>query len=233
MKATVHVKGIVQGVGFRPFIYNLAVENDLTGYVVNVGDAGVKIVAEGTQKNISEFLNKIKQNKPVLARIESMDVQWVSTKSVHKSFVIKKSIAEKTGEKSIIPPDVSICDKCIQELDDKSNRRYHYFFTTCTNCGPRYTIITHLPYDRPSTTMKPFPLCNECEQEYETPTLTAVSQRAAGRLGQLACGRSHGHRHRALQAAVRLCVDRRRGVPGQRHNRKNAGCPGLYADGTG
>lgn len=169
MKATIHVKGIVQGVGFRPFIYNLAVENDLTGYVVNVGDAGVKIIAEGAQKNIIDFLNKIKQNKPVLAHIENMDVQWVSTKPVHSSFAIKKSITEKTGEKSIIPPDVSICDKCIQELDDKSNRRYNYFFTTCTNCGPRYTIITHLPYDRLSTTMKPFPLCSECQQEYTNP----------------------------------------------------------------
>ncbi len=169
MKATVHVKGIVQGVGFRPFIYNLAVENDLTGFVVNVGDAGVKIVAEGHQKNIINFLKKIREDKPALAHIENMDVQWVSKKPVHKSFVIKKSITEKTGEKSIIPPDVSICNKCIQELEDKSNRRYNYFFTTCTNCGPRYTIITDLPYDRPLTTMKPFPLCNECEQEYTNP----------------------------------------------------------------
>ncbi len=169
MKATVHVKGIVQGVGFRPFIYNLAMENDLTGYVVNMGDAGVEIVAEGSQKNIICFLKKIRENKPALALIEKMDVQWVSKKPVHKSFVIKKSITEKTGEKSIIPPDVSICDKCIQELEDKSNRRHNYFFTTCTNCGPRYTIITNLPYDRPTTTMKPFPPCRECEHEYTNP----------------------------------------------------------------
>ena len=169
MKATVHVKGIVQGVGFRPFIYNLAIENGLTGYVVNVGDAGVKIVAEGNKKNISDFLKKIKEKKPTLAQIETMDVQWNTKKPTHKSFVIKKSITEKTGDKSTIPPDVSICDTCIQELEDKSNRRYNYFFTTCTNCGPRYTIITNLPYDRPTTTMKPFPLCTECEQEYTSP----------------------------------------------------------------
>jgi len=168
MRAEIRVNGIVQGVGFRPFIYRLAVSHALKGYVLNLGDAGVEVVVEGEKKEIKKFIENIEAKKPPLARIDSIDVEWKESRSL-KTFEIKRSSDIKGREASIIPPDIGICDDCIREMTDPSNRRYNYFFTTCTNCGPRYTVIKKLPYDRQNTTMDEFPMCEECHREYTNP----------------------------------------------------------------
>jgi len=168
MQAKIKVNGIVQGVGFRPFIYRIAVANGLHGYVLNLGDAGVEIVVEGEEKKVKKFIEEIEKKSPPLAQIDEMNIQWRKEEGF-KTFKIRKSVTRKEGLPSIIPPDIGICDDCLAEMNDKSNRRYNYFFTTCTNCGPRYTTIKTLPYDRPNTTMDEFPMCNECQKEYTNP----------------------------------------------------------------
>jgi len=168
MQAKIKVNGIVQGVGFRPFIYRIAVSYGLRGYVLNLGDAGVEIVVEGEEKKIKKFIEEIEKKSPPLAQIDEINVQWRKEEGF-KTFKIRKSISRKEGLPSIIPPDIGICDDCLAEMNDESNRRHNYFFTTCTNCGPRYTTIKTLPYDRPNTTMDEFPMCNECQKEYTDP----------------------------------------------------------------
>ena len=168
MRAEIRVNGIVQGVGFRPFIYRLATAHALKGYVLNLGDAGVEVVVEGEREEIKKFIENIEAKKPPLARIDSIDVEWKKNEGL-KTFEIKKSSNVKGREISIIPPDIGICDDCIREMTDPKNRRYNYFFTTCTNCGPRYTVIKKLPYDRQNTTMDEFPMCDDCREEYTYP----------------------------------------------------------------
>lgn len=168
MRAVIQVSGIVQGVGFRPFIYRLATARGLNGYVLNRGDAGVEIVVEGPSGAIDDFLAAMHREAPPLASIESSDLTWKDDEQ-HDGFEIRRSSQERGGGASIIPPDVSICDHCIAEMRDSSDRRHNYFFTTCTNCGPRYTTITGLPYDRPQTTMDAFPMCEVCRTEYTDP----------------------------------------------------------------
>jgi hydrogenase maturation protein HypF len=171
----VHVKlrvtGIVQGVGFRPFIYRIAVNNNLTGYVRNRGDAGVEILLEGTDENVRDFMRNLKEKKPPLAQIHKIVTlsSKDEAKSRYMSFRILRSSEEAELSGSVIPPDVAICDDCLEELRDQSDPRCEYFFITCTNCGPRYTIIQRLPYDRENTTMKNFPMCSFCESEYTDP----------------------------------------------------------------
>jgi len=164
----VQVTGIVQGVGFRPFVYRLAVEYDLVGYVLNRGDAGVEIVAEGPKDPILRFIDDFKQRAPPLAAIDTVVVSW-QEEDGFEIFSIQPSSAKRSSIPSIVPPDVSICEECKGEMACPNDRRYQYFFTTCTNCGPRYTTITGLPYDRPTTTMDVFPLCEECRTEYTDP----------------------------------------------------------------
>ncbi len=168
MRAVVHVSGIVQGVGFRPFIYRLATARGLNGYVLNKGDAGVEIVVEGPRDDIESFVEAMHREAPPLASIESSDVAWKKQER-HDGFEIRRSSHRQGGGASIIPPDVSICRDCIEEMRDPDDRRHRYFFTTCTNCGPRYTTITGLPYDRPQTTMDAFPMCDACRTEYTDP----------------------------------------------------------------
>jgi len=163
------VQGIVQGVGFRPFIYRIAVKNNLVGYVRNLGDAGVRIVVEGDESNISSFLDMLKNDKPPLAVINDLTLKKKSDTGGYTSFVIIKSTEEKTVSGSIIPPDVAICNECLKELRYPEDRRYEYFFITCTDCGPRYTTIRRLPYDKPNTTMDEFPMCENCRAEYTEP----------------------------------------------------------------
>lgn len=169
MRAEIRVSGIVQGVGFRPFIYRTAVENRLVGYVRNRGDAHIEIVVEGKKRNIEYFLRDLKEKKPPLARIHSIITKYLEEKNEFDKFTILKSSKEVEFSGSVIPPDVSICNQCLNELRDPKNKRHNYFFITCTDCGPRYTIIQNLPYDRPNTTMNEFPMCPFCQKEYTDP----------------------------------------------------------------
>ncbi len=169
MRAELKVSGIVQGVGFRPFVYRIAVSNRLFGYVRNRGDAVVEIVVEGEKRNIERFLGDLKHKKPPLAQIYEIIANYGEDKGEFESFGILSSSGNVKVSGSVVPPDVSICDDCLRELRDSKNERYEYFFITCTNCGPRYTIIERLPYDRSNTTMQEFEMCDFCNNEYQEP----------------------------------------------------------------
>ena len=161
------VRGIVQGVGFRPYVYQLARRFGLTGHVLNTGE-GVDIELEGIEKDIEGFFETLLAEPPPLAHITSVTRQALPPKG-DGSFQIMKS---RAGEErsALISPDVCICADCLAELRDPQDRRFRYPFINCTNCGPRYTIIEDIPYDRPNTTMKPFTMCDACRAEYEDPT---------------------------------------------------------------
>jgi len=169
MRVKINVKGIVQGVGFRPFIYRTAVANKLNGYVKNLGDAGVEILLEGTETNVKAFLHDLKQKKPPLAQIYELATIRLRGKDEYKAFTIHRSSKESEHSGSVISPDVAICDECLSELGQPQDRRHDYFFVTCTNCGPRYTIIEQLPYDRENTTMRDFQMCSFCHGQYARP----------------------------------------------------------------
>jgi len=165
----VKVTGIVQGVGFRPFIYRLAVKNGLKGYIRNKGDAGVEILLEGGEDGVRKFLKDLREKKPPLAVIHDVITSQLKGRSRYSEFKILKSSSKAEFSGSIIPPDIAICDECLKEMRDPKDPRYEYFFITCTNCGPRYTIIERLPYDRENTTMREFQMCSFCRREYTNP----------------------------------------------------------------
>jgi len=159
----ISVKGIVQGVGFRPFIYNLAKNYNLKGFVKNTSD-GVIIEVEG--EGISEFIRSIQNKCPPLARIDSIETKELLLKGC-EDFIIIDSVDD--GRFTLVSPDISICDDCLKELLDPSDRRYLYPFINCTSCGPRYSITKKVPYDRPNTTMSVFNMCPRCLSEYNDP----------------------------------------------------------------
>jgi hydrogenase maturation protein HypF len=169
LRVKINVTGIVQGVGFRPFVYRTAVRNGLTGYVRNRGDAGVEILIEGNEQSIHSFLRDLKEKKPPLAQIHDIITTTLTGKNQHTKFTIYKSSEKAELSGSVIPPDIAICNECLRELRDPKDPRYEYFFITCTNCGPRFTIIERLPYDRENTTMREFPMCSFCQKEYTDP----------------------------------------------------------------
>jgi len=169
LRSRIQITGIVQGVGFRPFIYRMAVQNGLSGYVKNRADAGVEILLEGQEQAIQEFLKDLKVRKPPLAQIHRIVTSRLQGKNEYTEFVIKKSSNEAELSGSVIPPDIAICGDCLRELRDPKDPRFEYFFITCTNCGPRFTIIERLPYDRENTTMRTFPMCGFCLKEYKDP----------------------------------------------------------------
>ena len=148
MRLKIQVTGIVQGVGFRPFVYRTAVRNGLSGYVKNRADAGVEILLEGQEQGIRQFLKNLKEDKPPLARFHHIITSKLPGRNEHTEFAIRKSSNEAELSGSVIPPDIAICDDCLRELRDPRDPRFEYFFITCTNCGPRFTIIEKLPYDR-------------------------------------------------------------------------------------
>jgi hydrogenase maturation protein HypF len=160
------IRGAVQGVGFRPFIYRLASEMQLPGWVLN-SPQGVFIEVEGEKPELDLFLLRIQSEKPVPSFIQSLE--YILLDPVHFSgFEIRRS--ERTGTRSaLVLPDIATCEECLSEVLDPGNRRYRYPFTNCTHCGPRFTIIESLPYDRPNTSMKSFEMCRECRDEYENP----------------------------------------------------------------
>ncbi len=166
--ATIKVQGIVQGVGFRPFINVLANSMNLKGTVLNLGNAGVVIEVEGDVNKIKQFIKRIESEKPRISSIDKLEVIWSDDLRRYENFKILKSRDAK-GESLVLPPDLSICDECLDEFNDENNYRYYeYPFIACTECGPRFTSVIDLPYDRPRTTMKDFPLCEHCLKEYTT-----------------------------------------------------------------
>lgn len=159
----------MQGVGFRPFVYRIATANRLVGFVRNLGDAGVEVVVEGTRDSVSRFISQLETDRPPTSVIHQVDTTYATETGEFKEFQIIKSNESRVHAGSVIPPDIAICDNCLRELRDRKDHRYDYFFITCTDCGPRYTIIDALPYDRPRTTMKDFEMCERCLGEYGDP----------------------------------------------------------------
>ncbi|NOX16676.1 MAG: carbamoyltransferase HypF [Chlorobi bacterium] len=160
----IYISGIVQGVGFRPFVYNLANNLNLKGFVTNTVE-GVLIEAEG--EDVNRFIRLLTETSPPLSEINEIKFEEISPLDSKKFEIIKSG--KSLGNKTLISPDVSICDDCLTELFDENNRRFLYPFINCTNCGPRFTIIENIPYDRHFTTMKDFNLCEPCRTEYENP----------------------------------------------------------------
>jgi len=168
----IRITGVVQGVGFRPFVYNLALELELRGWVLN-SSSGVEIEAVGPPAALETFAERLESDAPPLARIETVTVNELVPEDVElpasEGFNIRHSEAQP-GEFQPISPDICTCEDCLAELFDPEDRRYRYPFINCTNCGPRFTIIQDIPYDRPQTTMAPFKMCPNCQAEYDDPT---------------------------------------------------------------
>ncbi|WP_066629017.1 carbamoyltransferase HypF [Clostridium magnum] len=161
------IEGIVQGVGFRPFVYNQAVSLNLKGWVNNNSE-GVHIDIEGQEEELNSFIYSLKHKHPTLARIESIIIEEKESVN-YKTFQIKES-KRKDKKITLISPDMATCEECTGDITDPSNKRYRYPFTNCTNCGPRFSIIKSIPYDREKTTMKKFKMCRNCNEEYTDPT---------------------------------------------------------------
>ena len=156
------VRGIVQGVGFRPFIHRLADNNQLKGSVYNDGQ-GVIIEVEGKEENINNFLHGL-HSPPDLSKIEEIQIKEMPLQAFRSFQIIDSHAGEHD---TLISPDIAPCADCLRELNDPNDRRYHYPFINCTNCGPRYSIIQDVPYDRKYTTMSRFVMCDACQKEYQ------------------------------------------------------------------
>lgn len=157
-RVQIEIKGIVQGVGFRPFVYQLAKKHALSGYVCN-DTRGVDIEVEGEGQAITDFLAALQAQPPPLAQLESLHVRNNLSPLDYNNFSIchSSSVEEKFV---LIPPDIATCENCLEELFDSVDRRYRYTFINCTHCGPRFTIIKDIPYDREKTTMSVFSMCS-------------------------------------------------------------------------
>jgi len=167
MRLKINITGLVQGVGFRPFVFRLAEELGLRGYVLN-DTSGVLIEAEGEKDKLDEFLIRVEKEKPALARIYSLRHTFLE-ETGFQMFGIKESL-EAGEKKALVLPDISVCEECLDDITNPKDRRFLYPFTNCTNCGPRFTIIDNLPYDRKNTSMKEFRMCTDCEKEYDLPS---------------------------------------------------------------
>jgi len=165
-RAVISVRGVVQGVGFRPFVYRLATLHNLHGRVRNTS-GNVAIEIEGRGADVHAFLDGLKTQAPPAAHIETVEVQFSAPRGF-KDFRIQESQVQEGGYQPV-SPDIATCPDCLREIFDPSDRRFHYPFTNCTNCGPRFTIIEDIPYDRPLTTMRDFKMCPDCEREYHDP----------------------------------------------------------------
>lgn len=165
--ARISVRGVVQGVGFRPFIYRLAQEHNLKGWVRNTS-GNVEIEVEGDEETLSNFLRDIEAKAPPMAHIEQVKSTYFRPKG-YTRFEIQESLSQE-GKYQLVSPDIATCEDCKKEIFTPSDRRYRYPFTNCTNCGPRFTIIEDIPYDRLKTTMRKFKMCPQCQQEYDDPS---------------------------------------------------------------
>src|ERR1700761_6796961 len=166
----IRVRGVVQGVGYRPFVFRLAEEEQLSGWVTNDSE-GVVIEVEGTPEQIERLLARLSNEWPPLARVdavESVAMEPADATGAERNFVIRPS--EQGAEaRTGIPADAATCADCLRELRDPDDRRYEYAFLNCTNCGPRFTLTRSVPYDRPHTSMAGFRMCPECQREYDDP----------------------------------------------------------------
>jgi hydrogenase maturation protein HypF len=160
------IHGIVQGVGFRPFVYGQAQRHRLAGFVLNDSN-GVTIEVEGTIESLNGFERALRQDPPPLARINSIATEEIEPRN-ETTFTIVHSHAG-TERNALISPDTATCEDCLHELFDPLDRRFRYPFINCTNCGPRFTIVQDVPYDREKTTMRVFPMCPACHKEYDDP----------------------------------------------------------------
>ncbi|HEX6820473.1 MAG TPA: carbamoyltransferase HypF [Candidatus Sulfotelmatobacter sp.] len=160
------LRGAVQGVGFRPFVYRLATEMALTGWVLN-SSSGLVVEVEGPSDQLTLFERRLEGERPKASVVTVRESAWIPVEN-STSFEIHASDSD-TGKSVNVLPDLATCESCRNELLDRANRRFEYPFTNCTNCGPRYTIVVDIPYDRPNTTMKDFVLCPQCREEYENP----------------------------------------------------------------
>ena len=160
------LRGAVQGVGFRPFVYRLAKELGLTGWVNN-SPQGVGVEVEGPRAELEHFRQRLETEKPPRSCIQSLESCWLDAVGLH-SFEIRKSDADG-GKAALVLPDIATCPDCLLEILDPTNRRHRYPFTNCTNCGPRFSIIEALPYDRANTSMRRFKMCPACQAEYVDP----------------------------------------------------------------
>lgn len=161
------IKGIVQGVGFRPFVYNLAREQGIKGTVLN-SSRGVIVDAEGNDADVKAFIRAVREHPPGLSRISNVAVQEMPV-THYETFRILKSDPGAEKE-ALVPPDIATCNDCLHDIENPSDRHFHYPFTNCTNCGPRFSIIREVPYDRPNTSMAFFGMCGDCEREYHNPS---------------------------------------------------------------
>jgi hydrogenase maturation protein HypF len=160
------VTGRVQGVGFRPYVYSLATECDLKGYVLNDGE-GVTVVVEGEEAALQAFRKRLPAELPPLARVDSLETGGMEPEGFSR-FEIRQS-HPGIVKSAAVSPDMALCDRCLAEMRDPSDRRHGYWLINCTDCGPRYSITETVPYDRPNTSMKTFEMCPECRAEYENP----------------------------------------------------------------
>ncbi len=164
---TIRVRGVVQGVGFRPYVYRLARRKMLTGWVLN-GDRGVEIRLEGAEVDLEAFVQEMRSEPPAAASIATIEIEPVAIEGL-SDFTIRES--EHVERPTVrVSPDLPVCEDCLREMFDGSDRRYLYPYINCTNCGPRYSVILALPYDRPNTTMRAWPMCVACEAEYHDPS---------------------------------------------------------------
>lgn len=162
------VSGIVQGVGFRPTVYRIATDLNLNGSIRNLGNI-VEIILEGNESEVSKFKDLLFKSLPPIAKIDTYEEKDNNILTPnYNEFLILESEDNYDGT-SVIPPDVGICNKCLDEITDSTNRRYKYPFNACCDCGPRFTVIESVPYDRDKTSMDDFPLCDECKREYKNP----------------------------------------------------------------
>ena len=204
-RASIRIRGAVQGVGFRPFVYRLATELGVHGWVIN-GSDGVLIDAEGEEETLRRFLLDLERRKPPRSFIQSFEHTFLDPAG-YPSFEIRASASTGTPT-TLLLPDIALCPECLSEIRTPGNRRYRYPFTNCTNCGPRYSIIESLPYDRPRTTMNRFVLCEDCRREYFDPAdrrfhAQPIACPACGPHVELwdARGRLHSSHGEALQEA--------------------------------
>ncbi|MFB0921716.1 MAG: acylphosphatase, partial [Oscillospiraceae bacterium] len=165
-RCLIDINGIVQGVGFRPFVYKLACSCGIKGWVNNVS-GGVHIDAEGTDESLNTFVRRLKEEAPALSFIDSFRSKTAEPVR-YLNFEIRDSSSEITSA-AYISPDICVCEDCLREMNDPNSRRYRYPFINCTNCGPRFTITAGIPYDRVNTTMRSFPMCEDCAKEYHDP----------------------------------------------------------------
>lgn len=176
MRARIRVAGVVQGVGFRPFLHALAHKHRLKGFCLNDAEGVlVEVESDGAQRGegdaggaIGAFLDELRSSAPPLSHIDTLTAEFLSCPGHYNAFTIRES-THREGKSALVSPDIALCPDCLREMSDPSDRRYRYPFINCTQCGPRYSLILDIPYDRPNTTMAPFTLCPDCEREYRDP----------------------------------------------------------------